>query len=305
MSDGHDHPHGHDHGHPHDHAVRNEGRMAAAAALIGAFMVVEVVGELVAGSLTLLADAGHMLTDFGALALAWFAFRVVRWPADRKRTYGFDRFQVLVAFGNGLALFAIAAWIAFEAAGRLAQPQPVHGGLMLAVAGTGLVVNIVTFLILHGADQTNLNVRSAALHVIGDTLGSVAALVAAAVIMTTGWTPIDPILSVLVAVIILRAAWRIVRESGHILLEGTPPDLDPRAIARTLVAEIEGLREVHHVHLWSITQERTMTTLHAVIEPGTDPEQVIETVKRRLDEKFGLDHVTVEIETERCKDKLA
>ena len=286
-------------------APANEGRMAAAAALIGVFMVVEVIGGLVAGSLALLADAGHMLTDFGALALAWLAFRVARWPADRQRTYGFDRFQILVAFGNGLALFAIAAWIAVEAAGRLAQPQPVEGGLMFAVAGAGLAVNIVTFLVLHGADQTNLNVRGAALHVIGDTLGSVAALVAAAVIITTGWTPIDPILSVVVTLIILRAAWRIVRESGHILLEGTPPDLDPRAIARALVAEIDGLRDVHHVHLWSITQERTMTTLHALIEPGTDPERVIEAIKRRLDEQFGLDHVTVEIETERCKDKVA
>ncbi len=291
--------------HEHDHGRRNEGRMAAAAALIGVFMVVEVIGGLVAGSLTLLADAGHMLTDFGALALAWLAFRVARWPADRRRTYGFDRFQILVAFGNGLALFAIAGWIAVEAAGRLAQPRAVEGGLMFAVAGAGLAVNIVTYLILHGADQKNLNVRGAALHVIGDTLGSVAALLGAAVIMTTGWTPIDPLLSVLVAVIILRAAWRIVQESGHILLEGTPPDLDPRAIARALTADIDGLIDVHHVHLWSITQERTMTTLHAVIEPGSDPERVIEAIKRRLDEKFGLDHVTVEIETERCKDKVA
>ncbi len=302
---GHDHGHDPAHGHDHGHGIANERRMAAAAVLIGVFMVVEVIGGLVAGSLALLADAGHMLTDFGALALAWMAFRVARWPADRQRTYGFDRFQILVAFGNGLALFAIAAWIVVEAAGRLAQPIAVEGGLMFAVAGTGLAVNIVTFLILHGADQKNLNVRGAALHVIGDTLGSVAALVAAVVIMATGWTPIDPILSVLVALIILRAAWRIVRESGHILLEGTPPDLDPRAIARTLTAEIDGLREVHHVHLWSITQERTMTTLHAVIEPGTDPERVIEAIKRRLDKTFGLDHVTVEIETERCKDKVA
>jgi cobalt-zinc-cadmium efflux system protein len=279
--------------------------MAAAAALIGSFTVVEVIGGLVAGSLALLADAGHMLTDFGALALAWLAFRVARWPADRRRTYGFDRFEILVAFGNGLALFAIAAWIVVEAAGRLAQPRPVEGGLMFVVAGAGLAVNIVTFLVLHGADQRNLNVRGAALHVIGDTLGSVAALLAAVVIMTTGWTPIDPILSVVVALIILRAAWRIVRESGHILLEGTPPDLDPRAIARTLVADVDGLRDVHHVHLWSITQERTMTTLHAVIDPGSDPERVIEAVKRRLAETFGLDHVTVEIETERCKDEVA
>ncbi len=292
-------------GHQGEHGSRNEGRVAVAAVLIGGFMVLEVAGGLVAGSLALLADAGHMLTDFGALVLAWVAFRIARWPADRRRTYGFDRFQILVAFANGLLLFAIAAWIMIEAARRLAEPAPVLGGLMLAVAVAGLAVNIAAFAILRGADQANLNVRGAVLHVLGDALGSVAALVAAVVIMTTGWTPIDPILSVLVAAIILRAAWRVVRESGHILLEGTPAGLDPRGIGKHLVATVVGLRDVHHVHLWSITQERTMTTLHAVIDPGANAEAIIEAVKRRLNRDFGLDHVTVEVETERCKDEVA
>ncbi len=289
--------------HPSRH--RNEGRMAVAAALIGMFMVVEVVGGLVAGSLTLLADAGHMLTDFAALALAWLAFRMTRWPADRKRTYGFDRFQILVAFANGLVLFAVTIWIAIEAAMRLTHPEAVAGGLMMTVAVAGLAVNIITFAVLHGADRGNLNVRGATLHVLGDTLGSLAALIGAAVIMTTGWTPIDPLLSVVVAVIILRAAWRLVRDSGHILLEGTPAGIDPRAIAKHLATSVDGLIDVHHVHLWSITQERTMTTLHALIAPDADPERVIEAIKRRLKEEFGLNHVTVEIETERCKDKVA
>ena len=300
-----DHRHadnGHGDGHGHSH---NQRRMAQAAILIGAFMVVEVVGGVVSGSLALLADAGHMLTDFGALVLAWVAFRVARWPADRQRTYGFDRFQILVAFGNGLALFVIAGWIVVEAIERLSSPSPVAGGLMLAVATAGLAVNIVAFVMLHGADRENLNVRGAALHVLGDILGSVAALIAAIVIMTTGWTPIDPLLSILVAVIILRAAWRVVSESGHILLEGTPRDLDPRRIGGELVGTIDGLKEVHHVHVWSITQERTMTTLHAVIDADADPERIIEAIKRRLDDDFGLDHATVEVETERCKDKVA
>jgi cobalt-zinc-cadmium efflux system protein len=290
--------------HSHEHHHQNEGRMGLAALLIGVFMVVELIGGLVSGSLALLADAGHMLTDFAALVLAWFAFRMARWPADGARTYGFDRFQILVAFANGLVLFAVAGWIVVEAIGRLSEPEPVLGGLMLAVASAGLAVNIVVFAMLHGADRKNLNVRAAFLHVLGDTLGSVAAMIAAVVIMTTGWTPIDPILSVLVAVIILKAAWRVVRDSGHILLEATPRDLDPRVIAPKLVAGIDGLTDVHHVHLWSITQERTMTTLHALIDPKADPERIIAEIKQRLDADFGLDHVTVEVETKRCQDPV-
>lgn len=277
-------------------------RLGIAAALTGAFMVVEAIGGFIAGSLALVADAGHMLADFGALALAWFAFRMARWPADSRRTYGFDRMQVLVAFGNGLMLGVVALAITIEAIRRLFEPVAVEGGLMLGVAIAGLAVNVAAYFILHGADQHNLNVRGAALHVLGDMLGSVAALVAALVILNTGWTPIDPILSVAMALIVLRSGWRVVRDSGHILLEGTPHDLDPRAIGPALIGSVAGLNDIHHVHVWSITQERTMTTLHAVIEPGTDPEGVIETIKRRLRQDFHLDHVTVEIETERCKD---
>ncbi len=300
--DGHSHAHGHEHGRGHGH---NEQRMAWAAALTGGFMLVEVIGGIAAGSLTLLADAGHMLTDFASLVLAWFAFRITRWPADSRRSYGFDRFQILVAFGNGLLLFVIAAAIVMEAVRRLFEPSEVLGGLLLAVAIVGLLVNLGSFYILHGADQANLNVRGAALHVLGDILGSVAALVAAVVIMATGWTPIDPLLSVVVALVVLRAGWRLVKESGHILLEGTPQNVDPRTISTRLVAEIEGVRDIHHVHIWSITQERPMVTLHAAIDPQTDGEAVIAEIKRRLGRDFGLGHATVEIETERCKDEDA
>jgi cobalt-zinc-cadmium efflux system protein len=169
--------------------------------------------------LALLADAGHMLTDFASLALAWFGFRLAREPADWKRTYGFDRFSVLIAFVNGLALFVIAAWITWEAVTRLREPVPVMGGVMFAVALAGLLVNVLAFWVLQGGDTENLNIRAAALHVFGDLLGSVAAITASLVILLTGWTPIDPLLSVLVALIILRSAWRVVGESAHILLE--------------------------------------------------------------------------------------
>lgn len=291
--------------HDHSHTVnaKNETRMGIAALLTGGFMVVELAGGIVANSLALIADAGHMLTDFAALGLAWFAFRLARRPADWKRTYGFDRFQVLVAFTNGLALFVIAGWIVYEAITRLVAGEAhVAGGIMVVIGVAGLLVNIVSFLLLRGADRENLNVRGAALHVLGDLLGSVAALIAGAVIMLTGWTPIDPLLSILVAVIILRSGWFVVTESAHIMLEGAPQELDTREIAPDLVDNVPGVDEVHHVHVWSITQSRRMATLHAVIGDAAQVDMVVKGVKARLKEKFNLDHATVEVECTACAD---
>ena len=291
--------------HDHEHLAvdaKNEKRMGLAALLTGSFMFVEVVGGVVAGSLALIADAGHMLTDFAALALAWFAFRLARRPADWKRTYGFDRFQVLVAFANGLTLFAIAGWIVYEAIVRLMGEPHVSGGIMVGVAVAGLMVNIAAFLLLRGADRENLNVRGAAIHVLGDLLGSFAALVAGAVILLTGWMPIDPLLSLVVAVIIVRSGWHVVVASAHILLEGAPQELDTRDIAPDLVANVPGVDDVHHVHAWSITQARRMVTLHAVIGDATDIEPVVQGIKARLKDKFNLNHATVEIERSVCAD---
>jgi cobalt-zinc-cadmium efflux system protein len=291
----------HDHG-PGDVNAKNESRMGLAALITGSFMFVEVVGGIAADSLALIADAGHMLTDFASLALAWFAFRLARRPADWKRTYGFDRFQVLIAFTNGLALFVIAAWIVYEAIDRLMGTPHVDGGIMVGVAIAGLLVNIAAFWLLRGADRENLNVRGAAIHVLGDLLGSVAALVAGAVILMTGWMPIDPLLSLLVAVIIVRSGWHVVAASAHILLEGAPKELDTRDIAPDLVANVPGVDAVHHVHVWSITQSRRMVTLHAVIGDAQDIDAVVQGIKARLKTTFNLDHATVEIERGACAD---
>jgi cobalt-zinc-cadmium efflux system protein len=293
----------HDHNHSHGTAhANNERRMGLAALLTGGFMFAEVAGGIVAGSLALLADAGHMLTEFASLALAWFGFRLSRRPADWKRTYGFDRFQVLVAFANGLALFAIAAWIVYEAIERLMTTPEVSGGIMVVVAILGLLVNIAAFMLLQGADRDNLNVRGAAIHVLGDLLGSVAALVAGAVIVLTNWTPIDPLLSILVAAIIVRSGWRVVADAGHILLEGAPEELDTRAIGPDLIANVKGVEEVHHVHVWSITQSRRMVTLHALIRDTEDSDRLVRAIKARLKDRFGLDHATIEIERGACAD---
>ncbi len=286
--------HGHDHANSHGgHA--NERALLIATGLTGGFMLAEVAGGLISGSLALLADAGHMLTDFASLALALAALRIARRPADWKRTYGFDRFSILAAFVNGLSLFAIAAWIVVEAVQRLRAPSEVLGGLMLWVAVAGLVVNILAFWVLSRGDSENLNVRAAALHVAGDLLGSVGALVAALVIIFTGWTPIDPILSVAVALIILRSAWKVVRESGHILLEATPRGFDRREMAEALQAEVPGVFSVSHVHAWSITQERPMLTMEVAVAPGHDFRTVRAAIGRVLEDRFRVGHATVEL----------
>ncbi|MGZ9812162.1 cation diffusion facilitator family transporter [Pseudoroseicyclus sp. H15] len=300
------HAHGHDHaGHSHGptlsasdspEARRSKERaILIAAALTSSFMGAEVIGGLISGSLALLADAGHMLTDFASLLLAWLAFRLARRPADWKRTYGFDRFSVLAAFVNGLTLFAITVWILFEAVQRLRDPHEVLGGLMLWVAVGGLAVNVVAFWVLSRAEGDNLNVRAAALHVMGDLLGSVAAIAASLIIIWTGWTPIDPILSLLVGLLILRSAWSVVRESGHILLEGAPAGFDPRAVAADLEATLPGVARAHHVHAWSITQERPMATLEIDLAPGAQAEEVRRAVKSRVRETTGMEHVAVEV----------
>jgi cobalt-zinc-cadmium efflux system protein len=302
MHGSHSHDPGQTNVHRHDMQDTNERRMGFAALLTGLFMGAEVAGGIVSGSLALLADAGHMLTDFASLALAWFGFRLASRSADWRRTYGFDRFQVLIAFTNGIALFAIAAWIVYEAAERLSSPRAVEGGIMVVVAALGLLVNIAAFVLLQGADRDNLNVKGAAVHVLGDLLGSVAALVAGIVILATGWTPIDPLLSILVAAIIVRSGWKVVKASGHILLEGAPPELDTRHIAPDLIACVPGVTGVHHVHVWSITQERCMVTLHACVDRGLQPDRMVKAIKNRLHTRFGLDHATVEIEHGECAD---
>ena len=301
---GHAHSHGHDHGHGHSHHheadEKNASRIGIAALLTGGFMFVELVGGVMAGSLALIADAGHMLSDFGALALAWIGFRMARRPPTSTRTFGFRRFPVLAAFVNGLTLFAIAAWIVVEAIVRLNNPHAIEPDLMLWVAVAGLTVNVASFAVLHGAERDNLNVRGALLHVAGDMLGSVAAIGAALIIMTTGWIQADPILSMLVALIILRSAWALTAESAHILLEGTPANISLDRVVKDLSENIEGVADVHHAHLWSLDGRRSMITLHARVRDDVSGPNVVARIKARLRDTHGIDHATIEIELEDC-----
>ncbi|MDO6462013.1 cation diffusion facilitator family transporter [Granulosicoccaceae sp. 1_MG-2023] len=298
------HHHAHDHSHSHlsplrgaspEQLAKRRRALGIAVWLTGGFMLAEIAGGLISGSLALLADAGHMLTDTASLLLARIAIGLAARPADPRRTYGFDRISVLAAFVNGLALFVIAAWIVVEAWHRLSEPAPVTGGLMFWVAVGGLVVNIISFKVLSAAGGENLNVRAAALHVLGDLLGSLAAIIAAIIIMLSGWTPIDPLLSVLVALLILRSAYAVVRESANILLEGAPPHVDGDGIAADLESQVAGVLSARHVHVWMISEERPMATLEVSVKPASDRDAILQAVKQRLREHWSIDHATVEV----------
>ena len=294
--------HGHAHGahdHAHHHAIDNtkdgRRRVAIAAILTFSFMIAEVIGGLVSGSLALLADAAHMLTDAASLALAWLGFKLAERPASEERTFGWARFKVLAAFVNGLTLIALAAWITFEAVTRMLDPQPIMGSLMLSVAIGGLAVNIVAFFILHGGDKDDLNMQGALWHVAGDLLGSIAAIGAAVIILFTGWTLADPILSVLVALIIVVGGVRLVRQTGHILIEGVPPGLDLKAIREDLSTQIKGVNRVTHLHAWALNEHKSLITLDVYVDEAACLEETRIAVKKRLFEAFGLDHATVEV----------
>jgi cobalt-zinc-cadmium efflux system protein len=278
-------------------------RVIIALVLTGTFMVVEVVGGILSGSLALLADAGHMLTDTMALALAAVAFQVSKRPADTTLTYGYQRFQILAAFVNGLSLLFIVGWILYEAVNRFIAPQEVMGQTMLIVAVAGLVVNIISFTVLHGGDKDNLNIRGAALHVAGDLLGSVAAIVAAVVIIYTGWMQIDPILSIAVAILILKSAWVLVKRSAHVLLEGAPEWLDIDTMREHLIGKVPEVASIHHVHVWGLTPQDLMLTMHLCVSTQPEnPTDIIRRVKVQLREEYGIGHSTIEIEVDDCAD---
>ncbi len=300
MSHSHD---DHAHGKAPDLSGSDQSRVFRAMMLTVTFMVVEVIGGLLSGSLALLADAGHMLTDALALMLAWMAFRIADRPTDGSRTYGYHRFQILAAFVNGLALFIIGFWIVWEAIGRIQQPVEVLAGPMLIIAITGLGVNVFAFYLLHGGDQSNLNMRGASLHVLSDLLGSVAAIVAAAIIMTTGLNMVDPLLSLVVVALILHAAYRVVVDSGHILMEGAPRHLKPDDVANGILSNVPTVAGIHHMHLWALTDQKPLLTLHVTIAPDTNHDDVLRAVKGYLAERFDIHHSTIQVERGHCPDE--
>ncbi len=280
-------------------------RLLMALAVIVVFMFVEVVGGVLSGSLALLADATHLLTDALALGLAVSAQYFSARPPDKKLHFGYRRAQVLAAFVNGVLLAVLLVWIMFEAVRRFFNPVEVNADLMLWVAVAGLGANVIAFFILHRRGEQNLNMRGAMLHVVSDLLGSVTAIIAALVIAGTGWMPIDPILSIAVAILIGFSALRLVRETGFILLEGAPAYIDIVELEEDLVDAVKQIHGVHSVQISQITPEQPRLTMHACVGDARDAAGALATAKAFLEERYNIHHSTIQIEIgDECPDGL-
>jgi cobalt-zinc-cadmium efflux system protein len=270
--------------------------LTAALVLIGAFTVVEVVAGVLAGSLAVLADAGHMLSDVAALALALFASWLAGRPATPRRSFGFRRAEILAALANGAALVAIAIWIFIEAAQRFGDPPHVAGGWVLGVGAAGLAVNLAAAAVLrgHGGDRS-LNVRAALRHVLADVLGSVGVLAAGAAVLAAGWLYADPVAGLVIGMLVLGSSWQILRESVGVLLEETPAGIDPEAVGRAM-SEPPEVAEVHDLHIWTITTGFPALAAHVLCRPEADCHRVRRDLERLLHERFGLEHTTLQVD---------
>ena len=300
---GHAHAHVHepDHGEPLDHGHgASERRLLVTLSILLGFTAIEAAGGWLANSIALLAEAGHMLADCGSILLAVLAIRASRRPPDARHTYGSSRYQTLAAYTNGLILLALSIGVMIEAVRRLLAPPAVEGRLMLLIALLGGLANLAAFIALSGA--RSLNERGARAHVASDLLGSAAAAGAALLILAFGWRVADPAFSILVSLLILRSGWRLTREAGHVLLQGTPLRAEPEHIARDL-EQLPGVRNVHHLHVWSLTGELPVVTLHATVDAHWDAQTVLQHILDRLRDRHGITHATVQLEGGQCLDE--
>jgi len=290
---------GHDHSHTHQ-VAGNEKRLLAALGLTALFMVVEIAGGIVFNSLALLSDAAHMFTDVTALAISLAAIRVGRRAVDDLRTYGYQRFEILAAAFNALLLFAVAAYILYEAVHRFVAPEPIESGGMLAIAVAGLVVNLAAMKLLAAGREESLNVKGAYLEVWSDMLGSAGVIAAAVVIRFTGWLWADPAVAVAIGLWVLPRTWTLLKASTHILLEGTPADVD-LAELRSCIEAKPGVVSVHDLHVWTLTSSRYVLTAH-VIHNDKAPNGLLKTLSEECREKFRIFHTTIQLEDEECGD---
>ena len=300
-SEGHQHGgahHGLGHSHVGDASVRS---LRIALALTAILLVVEAIGGFLSNSIALLADAGHMLTDVAALGLALFVAWFSKQPETPRKTFGYLRWEILAAFLNGSTLLLISAWILWEAITRFSAPVPIQGGLMLAVATAGLIVNIIAARILVGSSTQNMNARGAYLHVLGDLLASVGTIVAAVLIRYTGWLMADPIASILTTVLIISGAWRLVRESVDILLESTPAHIPLPAVRGQLEA-IPGIESVHDLHVWAVTPAVVAMSAHCIVREPEKHQHVLEHIHDAM-RLFGIQHVTIQLEKDEMLDR--
>lgn len=295
--EGHSHSHG-SHGHQHfDPSGNKKGLLIALIITVG-IMFLEFFGGLITNSLALLSDSGHMLNDASSLALSlvavWFATK----PASPNKTYGFHRFEILAALLNGVTLFVVAGFIIVEAYGRFFEPPTVASGSMMLIASIGLLANVASAwsLMRKGDVKNNINLRSAYLHVLGDALGSVGAIIAGLIMMIFGWYVADPIISVLVALLILRGAWGIIKHTVHVLMEGTPITINPAEV-KEILESIEGVKNVHDLHIWTITSGLDSLSCHILIEEEADDQRILQQAIRLIADHFKIQHTTIQVET--------
>jgi len=298
----------HEHGHSHVRAgARHKGRLGAALAVLGVVTVVQVVAGLVSNSLALLSDAGHMLTDVGGLGMALAAIHVAdRSGHDRQRTFGLYRLEILAALANAVLLFAVALYVMIEAVRRWGGAPEVLAGTMLAAAVVGLIANIVAFLLLREGASESLNVEGAYLEVLSDLLGSVAVIVAALVIAATGWTWVDPVVGVAIGLFILPRTWRLGGQALRILVQAAPPGLDLVALEAEL-RSVGGVVDVHDLHVWTLTSDMDVASVHLMVTEGTDSHAVLDRARVILRDNHGIGHATLQVEPDTHKgcDELA
>lgn len=276
-------------------AARSRGRLVAVLVLTGVFMIVEAAGAWLTGSLALAADAAHMLTDVGGLALALFAIWIAARPPTPEKTFGYYRAEILASVVNALLLLAVAGWILVEAYQRLLAPREVLGGPMMAVAAAGLGINLLGAWLLRRGAGESLNVRAAYLEVLADALTSLGVLVAAVVVTTTGWTAVDPLTSAAIALLIVPRTWRLLRQAVNILLEGVPAHLALGEIEAAML-EVPGVRRVHDLHVWTLTSGREAMSAHVVVDDPSDSERLLDELHRVLHARFGIDHTTIQLD---------
>jgi len=296
MADHHDHEGAHAHSHgPGTYRDADRRALLIAAALTAGFMVAEVAGGLLTGSLALLADAGHMLSDSVSLFLALGAVALAARPATAKRTFGYKRAEILAALVNGVLLVAVSAWIIVEAVGRIGDPPEILGGWMLGVAVVGLAVNLIAAWVLARSAGESLNVRAALRHVLADVAGSVGVILAAAVILLTGWELADPLVSIVISVLIAASAWTILRDSVDVLLEAAPRGIDTEEIGYAM-ARLDGVDQVHDLHVWEITSGMPMLSAHVLVGPDADCHAIRSELELLLRSEFEIGHTTLQVE---------
>ena len=290
------------HKHRHGRSLDSRRRLSLVLMLTAIYMVAEAVGGWWAGSLALLADAGHMLTDAAALALAliavWFSAR----PATSSKTFGYHRLEILAALVNGVALVVISLLIFFESYQRWFSPPTVRSNVVILVASGGLVINVVCAWILHSRHQIDLNIRGAWLHVIGDALGSIGAIVAGVLMSLYGWYAADPLFSALIGILIVWSSWMLIRESTNVLLEGTPAHINLAAVEESIL-RTEGVDDVHDLHIWTITSGREALSAHVIHGSSISQPDLLRELRVKLHDRFGVDHLTIQMETPDFEDE--